>query len=186
MPTVTDGAGADHDPVPPIRDDKDWTWVLDRRCPECGFDAAMVARSTIAGRLRASTPRWQAALLGPDVTQRPAPGIWSVLEYACHVRDVHTIFGARARLIQERPDPLFDNWDQDVTALEKRYWEADPADVSVEVEVQAQAAARAFDDLDDDRWTRAGRRSNGSVFTMETLGRYYLHDVEHHLHDIAR
>jgi hypothetical protein len=26
--------------VPP--DTKDWTWVLERRCPECGFEAGAV------------------------------------------------------------------------------------------------------------------------------------------------
>jgi hypothetical protein len=25
--------------MPVVPDDKDWTWVLARRCPECGFDA---------------------------------------------------------------------------------------------------------------------------------------------------
>ena len=181
---MTAGIPEDHDPDLPIPDDKDWTWVLDQRCPECGFDAASVARQTIAARLVATIPRWQTALLATDVAERPAPATWSVLEYACHVRDVHSIFGARARLIQDQPDPQFDNWNQDATALEKRYWEANPTDVSVEIEVEARAAAGAFDGLDDDRWRRTGRRSNGSVFTMETLGRYYLHDVEHHLHDI--
>jgi hypothetical protein len=32
---------------------------------------------------------------------------------------------------------------------------------------------------------RLGRRSNGSVFTVETLGKYFLHDLEHHAHDVA-
>ena len=27
-------------------------------------------------------------------------------------------------------------------------------------------------------------RSNGTVFTVETLGRYHLHDVVHHLWDV--
>jgi hypothetical protein len=28
-------------------------------------------------------------------------------------------------------------------------------------------------------------RSNGSEFTVESLGRYHLHDVVHHLHDVT-
>ena len=28
--------------MPIVPDDKDWTWVLERPCPECGFDAATV------------------------------------------------------------------------------------------------------------------------------------------------
>ena len=33
-------------------------------------------------------------------------------------------------------------------------------------------------------WDRRGTRSNGSVFTVESLGRYHLHDVVHHLWDV--
>jgi hypothetical protein len=28
-------------------------------------------------------------------------------------------------------------------------------------------------------------RSNGDEFTVESLGRYHLHDVVHHLHDVG-
>lgn len=27
-----------------VPDTKDWTWVLERACPECGFDASSFAR----------------------------------------------------------------------------------------------------------------------------------------------
>ena len=33
-------------------------------------------------------------------------------------------------------------------------------------------------------WQRRGLRSDGSEFTVETLGRYHLHDVVHHLYDV--
>jgi hypothetical protein len=36
-----------------------------------------------------------------------------------------------------------------------------------------------------EQWQRAGRRSNGSQFTVETIGRYHLHDVVHHLWDVS-
>ena len=38
------------EPIPIDPDTKDWTWVLDRPCPECGFDPARVT----ADRLPAS------------------------------------------------------------------------------------------------------------------------------------
>ena len=173
-------------PVPddPIPDDKDWTWVLGAVCPECGYDASTVDRESIAARLLASTPRWQAELARADVAERPQPQVWSVLEYACHIRDVHAVFGERARLIQQRDDPEFANWDQDVTALDRRYWEANPVQVAAELEAEGSSAAASFFGLSDAGWSRTGRRSNGSVFTMQTLGLYYLHDVEHHLNDV--
>ena len=36
-----------------------------------------------------------------------------------------------------------------------------------------------------DQWQRTGRRSNGSAFTVESIGRYHLHDVVHHLWDVS-
>jgi len=35
------------------------------------------------------------------------------------------------------------------------------------------------------QWDRPGRRSDGLVFTILTLARYHLHDVEHHLFDVS-
>jgi len=81
-------------------------------------------------------------------------------------------------------DPAFENWDQDAAAIADGYGEQDPAVVSVELAVAAESAAAAFDAVGEDDWQRTGRRSNGSVFTVETLGRYFLHDLTHHLHDV--
>jgi hypothetical protein len=172
------------DPPLPEPDAKDWTWVLERPCGECGFDAAAIAREDIAAEVLAATPRWQTALRRRDVRVRPNPAVWSVLEYGCHVRDVHLIFGARAHLMLSADNPAFENWDQDQTALEKRYWTADPDEVAGEIAAAGQAAAAVFTELTAQQWSRPGRRSNGSMFTTETLGVYYLHDVAHHLYDV--
>ena len=175
-----------HDaPSPPEPDGKDWTWVLRRPCPECGFDASAVDRRSIADRILATTPRWLAALSATDIRVRPAPQVWSTLEYGAHVRDVHALFAQRSRLILDQDDPEFENWDQDETALAARYWLADPVQVAAQLAVEAEQAAAAFCAPTDAQWSRTGRRSNGSVFTLETLGLYYLHDVEHHLHDVG-
>ncbi len=173
------------DPAVPAPDDKDWTWVLEQPCPDCGFDAAGLSRESISVEVLASTPRWQSALRRADACVRPDPTTWSVLEYACHIRDVHTIFAQRARLILESDNPEFENWDQDQTALAARYWAQRADVVAAELDVAAGRAADAFTALSAAQWSRVGRRSNGSVFTTETLGKYYLHDVVHHLHDVG-
>ena len=173
------------EPVVPVPDDKDWTWVLDSPCPECGFGARLIDRERIGGLLRETAVAWQGALAGADVRRRPAPGTWSVLEYGAHCRDVYQIFGERLDLIINQDDPPFANWDQDATALQKRYWDSDPAAVAVELAAAAAVAADGFDVVAADQWSRTGRRSNGSVFTVETLGKYFLHDVVHHLYDVG-
>lgn len=173
------------DPPLPAPDDKDWTWVLDQPCPDCGFEAAALPRESIAAEVLAATPRWQAALRRADADVRPDPTTWSVLEYGCHIRDVHTIFGLRARLILDEDNPEFENWDQDETAVQKRYWDQRTDAVAAELEAAAEQAAAVFTGLSPEQWSRVGRRSNGSVFTTETLGKYYLHDVAHHLYDVT-
>jgi hypothetical protein len=172
------------EPAIPTPDDKDWTWVLQRPCPDCGFDAAQLAGPDIGGLLRDAARRWQIVLAGPQVRRRPTPTVWSVAEYGSHCRDVCEIFGRRALLMLREDNPLFPNWDQDRTALEKRYWDDDPALVAVELARAADAAAATFDAVDGSQWSRTGRRSNGSVFTVHTLGRYFAHDLVHHLWDV--
>jgi hypothetical protein len=178
-------SGSRREAEPIVPDTKDWTWVLQRPCPECGFDARAVDRAEIAARLSTNALNWERVLERPDAGRRPRAGVWSRLEYACHVRDVHRIFEQRLRLMLAVDDPLFANWDQDEAAVTGAYVDQDPAVVSGELGVAAAVVARTYDEVAGGQWDRSGRRSNGSVFTVDTLGRYHLHDVEHHLHDVS-
>jgi len=180
-PATTSRSGTASDIEP---DDKDWTWVLQRPCDECGFDVGTVSGRQVAARLRAHAVSWSAVLHRADATARPEPQVWSPLEYGCHVRDVCRVFESRVNLMRLQVDPVFENWDQDATAVADAYGAQDPLAVSVELSAAAEAAATAFDAVTDGDWQRTGRRSNGSVFTIETLGQYLIHDLNHHLHDV--
>lgn len=171
-------------PTPPPPDEKDWTWTLERPCPECGFDAAAVEPVAIPALVRDAASRWPDVLARPDASRRPSPTTWSPLEYAGHVRDVHRLFRHRLELMLEEDHPTFANWDQDETALAERYWEQDPAAVAIEVTESGEELAEAYSRVGGDDWSRAGVRSNGSTFTVESLGRYLLHDLFHHVWDV--
>jgi hypothetical protein len=166
-------------------DTKDWTWVLDRPCEDCGFDPAAVSAAELPDLLHENTRGWYAVLADADHAVRPAPHVWSRLEYACHVRDVHRIFAERVRLMLDEDDPEFENWDQDEAALEGDYGVQDPAAVGTDLVENAALAAAVYASVAQDQWDRVGRRSNGSRFTVETIGRYHLHDVVHHLWDVS-
>lgn len=170
--------------MPIIPDEKDWTWVLTRPCPECGFDASTVTPATVPGIVSNMLPRWRAALRRPDVTERPDDATWSVLEYASHVRDVFSLFDLRLNLMLSEDNARFENWDQDKTAVEQDYANADPAVVSAELTAEGEQVAESFAVVHEDEWGRKGLRSNGSEFTVMTLAQYFLHDVVHHLHDV--
>lgn len=166
-------------------DTKNWTWVLDDVCPECGFDAAAVDLSAMGDLVRANVAAWPELLERADVRTRPAPDRWSALEYGCHVRDVFDLFDERLRLMLSEDGPQFANWDQDVTAVEGRYDLQDPATVSDELVAAGTASAARWDTVSDDDWPRTGYRSDGSTFTVESFARYLLHDPVHHLVDVA-
>ena len=170
--------------MPIIPDEKDWTWVLSRPCPECSFDASTVTPVTVAGSVANMLPRWRAVLRRPEVTERPDEGTWSALEYACHVRDVFALFDQRLNLMLGSEDARFENWDQDRTAVEKDYAGADPAVVSAELTAEGEQIAASFAGVREEDWVRTGLRGNGSKFTVLTLSQYFLHDVVHHLHDV--
>lgn len=167
-------------------DTKDWTWVLEQPCPECGFDAGNVAATDVGRLTRDNVAAWRLALSHPDAALRPAENVWSTLEYACHVRDVHRVFAGRLEQMLTDDDPLFANWDQDTTAVESRYGEQDTSTVADELSAAAEVVADIYDSVAGDQWERGGRRSNGSVFTVASLARYHLHDVFHHTYDVDR
>jgi len=171
------------EPIEP--DTKDWTWVLSRPCPECGFDAAAVHPSEVAEQIRADATDWLRRLGEDSAVERRQPTVWSTLEYGCHVRDVHRIFNHRVQLMLTEDDPQFPNWDQDETAIADDYASQDPGTVATELFDAASVVADTYAGVPVDAWSRRGLRSNGSEFTIATISIYHLHDIVHHAYDVA-
>lgn len=169
----------------PAPDDKDWTWVLERPCGECGFAAADLPPAHADDVLRTAARTLRAALERSDARVRPAPTTWSAVEYACHVRDTCDVFRERIALVLSDDNPTFADWDQDDTALELRYAEQDPTAVAAQLDVALDGVLRQLAAVPDDAWDRPALRSNGSRFTRETLVRYFVHDPVHHAYDVT-
>ncbi len=174
----------------PQPEDKDWTWVLERPCPQCGFDAGTVARGDLAAKVRTNAAAWRAVLnRGPVVSMRPPDDpdrgpVWSALEYGAHVRDVYHLLADRLKLMLTKNDPQFLNWDPDAAAVEGRYSEQDPHRVGYDLALTAGKVADALERVRDNQWGRTGRRSDGKSFTVEQIATYLYHDAVHHLHDV--
>jgi DinB superfamily len=179
--------------MPIVPDTKDWTWVLQRPCPECGFEAAAFPRRQVSQLIRDNAVAWR-ELLGAVLSrgesealrQRPSDDRWSGLEYACHVRDVFRIYDYRLGLMLTQDDPTFPNWDQDESAVTERYNEQDPATVTDELVAAAETLAGSFDGVGEGAWGRTGSRSDGAHFTVESFARYMVHDPIHHLVDVQQ
>jgi hypothetical protein len=170
-----------------IPDTKDWTWVLERPCPECGFDASTCEAGAVPGLTRRNAARWRELLqAGAIRAGRPDPSAWSSLEYACHVRDVYQRYAERIELMVAEEDPLFANWDQDASATAERYDEQESTSVVAGLAAAADALAEQLEALSSEQWQRPGRRSDGASFTVATLSRYMVHDPIHHVWDVMR
>jgi hypothetical protein len=172
--------------MPIVPDTKNWTWVLDEPCRECGYDAAGVGLGDVPGLVRENAAAWPDELRRDDVRERPDDATWSPLEYAAHVRDVFRVFDGRLVLMLAEDAPAFANWDQDATALADDYAGQDPSVVADELLDAAEVVARRFEEVPADQVHRTGLRSDGAAFTVETLARYFVHDPLHHLHDVRR
>src|SRR5688572_17432229 len=79
-------------------------------CAGCGFDPSSVSPSGAAATLRLFPRRWRSGLAmrldDPDpegiLAGRPAPGAWTALEHAGHVRDVlHALDIRLQRVLRE-------------------------------------------------------------------------------------
>ncbi|GAA3238392.1 DinB family protein [Actinocorallia longicatena] len=166
-------------------DDKNWTWVVERACPECGFDASAIDVGDVAGLLAANSAEWHALLRSPGAHDvRPVPSKWSALEYGCHVRDCIRIYDYRLRRMLEEDGPSYPGWDQDATAVEERYGEQDPVTVADELLEASRSLEARFAGVTGEQWRRTGHRSDGASFTVETFARYFIHDPIHHWHDV--
>ena len=166
-------------------DTKDWTWVIRKPCPQCGFDAARIHPAEVGAHILRDADDWLTRLDRPDTRTRPAPGVWSVLEYGCHIRDVHRVFNQRVHLMLTEYEPRFPNWDQDETAEADDYGAQDPAVVADELLDAARTVAETYSAVSADSWRRRGIRSNGSEFSLASISRYHLHDIVHHAWDVT-
>ena len=161
-------------------------------CSECQFDAASVA--DVPGEIDALGRKFAAPLTrflpgedGPALVRaRPDPDTWSPLEYACHVRDVLTLFDARTRAMVAEPGVTFDEWDHDAAVTDDAYNDEDPADVAAAIAAATSGYAGTLRGLGPDDWQATGTRADGETFTVDSLARYGLHEAKHHQLDIGR
>jgi hypothetical protein len=142
--------------------------------------------SAFADLVRATAAAWHAVLTGPgNPRQRPTPGVWSALEYGCHVRDVLKLADYRLQLMLSVDEPCYPSWDQDAAAVTDRYDQQDPAAVAAALHDIGEVFSARLEQVSGDTWNRAGTRDDGARFTVDSFARYNIHDMVHHLYDVT-
>ena len=165
------------------------------RCDSCCFIYTDVDAQALPTRLAAFGTRYRDLLLPPDrpaawpgiLRTRPAEGVWSALEYACHVRDVFLVQRDRlyTTLVEDKPvvAPMYR--EQRVTLA--RYNAQDPTEVATQLTIAARLLAQAFDVLDAVQLQRLCIYNFPAPAERPLLwvGQHAVHEGEHHLRDVA-
>ena len=163
------------------------------KCDECGFVYEGLAAADVPAAIRSFPKRYRAPLTrflpGEDgdslLRQRPAPGTWSALEYAAHVRDVFDWYDGWIRRCLAEDRPVLEGPGRDEAAEIRRYNEDDPGAVTDALAANAERLAATVEGVPDDSWDRVGLRRDEERSVLFTARRA-VHEGSHHLLDIGR
>jgi hypothetical protein len=157
-------------------------------CEQCGFDGAAYDASALLAAIRALGPRWRELLdsAGPMLRARPAPEVWSALEYAAHSRDVTALhaFGVDQALTVD--EPVYPEVEPDLAdQAAASYNSEDPAAVVDALDTHAARLAQLAEDAGEPAWTR-GLTLGDNRSDVRRLLEHALHDSLHHVDDVER
>jgi uncharacterized damage-inducible protein DinB len=129
-------------------------------------------------------PRLRKAVAGlnvEDLTARPGPGKWSILELVIHLADSDAISIDRMKriLTEENPQLLY----ADETAYADRLCSHEQSldDALTLIEVGRRQFARVLQKLPDEAFARRGTHNRRGAMTVGELVEDYIEHVNHHL-----
>lgn len=159
-------------------------------CPDCGYAWGGVPVDAFGPALASLAERY-AERLGSDeplLRRRPAPDVWSPLEYACHVRDVLLAQRERVYLALVEEKPSFPRMNREERVVLARYADEAPAAVRADLAVAFRQMGIALTGRTTQEWARrlVYNYPGPSEHDLAWLGRHTLHECEHHLVDIGR
>jgi hypothetical protein len=155
------------------------------RCEKCGYDADDWSDSSAVTAIERLPTCWLEALAGltpGELHRRPIPSMWSIAEYADHVREV--LFGMHFLLDTTLTTPGADLGESPASPFDP-----EPRCIKIKValagiEREATALRGRFTQLTPDQWDLAVTL-DGDEVNSHWIARHALHDATHHLGDVA-
>jgi hypothetical protein len=156
------------------------------RCSACGFDSDEWSDADALAAIGRLPSQWTAAVaaLSPeDQLRRPIAGMWSIAEYADHVREV--LFAMRFLL-----DTAVTRPGADLGSSPEQPFAPEPRQVDVNaaldgIDREAGSLHRQLSGLPADDWSRTVV-IDGTTVDPRWIARHAVHDGTHHLDDIER
>lgn len=144
---------------------------------------AIKRRFTLLETLASVPAAMAAALKGASdetLRRRPAPGKWSMIENAAHMRDIERVYQARFSKTAFGDRPAFWMLENDRAAEALRYGEANPAVVVREFRRLREETLILLRALPQQAWRRTGLHPTRGELTVEQLaGVLAAHDERH-------
>jgi len=132
----------------------------------------------------AEAPKTLSSMLkgsGDAVRQRPADGKWSILENACHLRDIEFVFAERFTKTAFLERPSYWMLDNDRAAAALRYNEQDPRAVAKEFAARRSDTLTLLRALPHASWQRKGVHPLRGELTLEALAEHLARHDESHI-----
>ncbi len=144
---------------------------------------AIKRRHAILERLAAAPKALAGAVQGLDAAtagRRPKDGKWSILENACHLRDIEFVYAARFARLPWQERPAFWMLDNDKAARELRYAEQDLGRVVKEFAARRADTLLLLRALPHAAWRRVGLHPTRGELSLEGLADFLAqHDARH-------
>jgi len=160
-------------------------------CEACGFHYDSLAITDAPSALRVGAERIAEDLFSGDdssIHTRPDPETWSVVEYACHGRDVIIVQRERILLALVEDAPRFVPMHREQRVVHAGYDRESATEVAQELTSVANLAAKVITLLDDEQLARRcffsfpAPRSRDVAWVV----RHTVHEIVHHEMDVRR
>jgi hypothetical protein len=160
--------------------------VSAERCGPCGFDSDEWSDASASAAIQRLPSQWTSAVAGltaRDQLRRPVHQMWSIAEYADHVREV--LFGMRFLLDTAISQPGTDLGDSPPQQFASQARQIDVETALDGIDNEAHSLSQQLSGLSSDGWDLTVTFDGTSV-DPHWISRHAVHDATHHLLDIAR
>jgi DinB superfamily len=157
-------------------------------CSECDFDQSKTPPREVAAALTSlafAIGDSIRAISADEIRRRPAPGVWSPLEYLGHLRESVAFHRWLIERALAEGNPLIPMVDPDESVAQSKYNEADCAQLIAQFDRRIQRLADALNSLDDEAADRT-LTLGGRQISVALVVRSAWHECHHHHRDIQR
>lgn len=163
-------------------------WV----CPECQLDYGTLHPPIAINTIKSIPRRFTEVLAVVDdedndavIRTKPAPDVWSPLEYAAHVADVLDTFAEIIRRMYTEDKPTLGFWDPDEKAKADNYNAKAKDAVLEQMKGGAAALVAEAEKVDANGWSRTAEFPWGERDLLVML-QNAAHEGVHHLKDAEK